>query len=155
MTWKQTGGALPARVFGPVTSEMLVKYSGASGDFNPIHYDKDYAVAAGYRGVFAQGMFQAALLSTFVADLFGSGAVRRFAVKFRDQVWLGAILTCAGEVTEVTPGEDGVRVAVRLSLTSDEGAVVVVGDAELEVPARVWDAPPVADQALMSQGVGS
>ncbi|MEU1515188.1 MaoC/PaaZ C-terminal domain-containing protein [Streptomyces sp. NPDC005811] len=155
MTWKQAGGALPTRVFGPVTSEMLVKYSGASGDFNPIHYDKDYAVAAGYRGVFAQGMYQAALLSTYVADLFGTDAVRRFSVKFRDQVWLGASLTCAGEVTEVTPREDGVRVAVQLSLTSDEGAVVVVGDAELEVPARVWDAPPVTDQALTSQGVGS
>jgi acyl dehydratase len=155
VTWKQVGGALPTRSFGPVTSETLVRYAGAAGDFNPIHYDQDYAVSVGYRGVFAHGMYQAALLSTYVADLLGADAVRRFGVKFRDQVWLGATLTCSGEVTEVNRLVDGVRVAVRLSLTSDEGAVVVVGDAELKVPARVWDAPPVRDHALTSQGVRS
>jgi acyl dehydratase len=154
VTWKTVGGALPTRKFGPITAEMLVRYAAASGDFNPIHYDQDYAWAAGYRDVFAQGMQLAAFLSTYVADLLGPRSVRRFGVTFRTQVWIGAVLTCSGEVTQVNPSEGGRHVVLRLALTSDDGVVAVVGESEHEVPANAWESPRSEPQTLTSQGGG-
>ena len=50
------GDELPALVKGPIERIQLVKYAGASGDFNPIHVDEEYAKSAGMKSVFAHGM---------------------------------------------------------------------------------------------------
>ena len=72
------------RTVGPLGVADFVRYAGASGDFNPLHYDEATARAAGFRSVFAQGMFSAGVLGAYVADWFGAatgaplpGAVRR------------------------------------------------------------------------------
>jgi hydroxyacyl-ACP dehydratase HTD2-like protein with hotdog domain len=51
-----------------------------------MHYDDGFARQAGYPSVFSQGMLQAALLATFAGDWLGAHNVRRFLVRFRDQV---------------------------------------------------------------------
>jgi acyl dehydratase len=89
----------------PLTRTMFVRYAGASGDFNPMHYDNTLARAAGYPSVFSQGMHSAALLASFAVDWLGAETVRRFAVRFREQVWPGDVLTCSGEVTAVGQNE--------------------------------------------------
>jgi acyl dehydratase len=48
------GDALPQRVFGPITRTDIVRYQGASGDFNPIHHDDDFAKSAGFPSVSRQ-----------------------------------------------------------------------------------------------------
>ena len=53
------GDAAEPRTFGPITRTDIVRYAGASGDFNPIHWNEEFAKSAGYPGVFAQGMFTA------------------------------------------------------------------------------------------------
>src|ERR1700712_806945 len=90
------GTQAPERQFGPLTPQMFVRYSGASGDMNPMHYDADFARKAGYPSVFSQGMHQAALLATFATDWLGARNLRRFLVRFRDQVWPGDGLSCSG-----------------------------------------------------------
>ena len=104
------GTQAPARDFGPLTRQMFVRYAGASGDLNPMHYDDQLAQSAGYPSVFAQGMFSAALLAGFATDWLGAGSVRRFGVRFREQVWPGDVLTCSGTVTAVSAESDGDRV---------------------------------------------
>ena len=51
------GDAPAPRVVGPLSVADFVRYAGASGDFNPLHYDETIARAAGFESVFAQGMF--------------------------------------------------------------------------------------------------
>ena len=87
----------PAPVtLGPVTRTDLVRYAGASGDFNPLHHDPDFARAAGLPDVMAHGMFSAGLVASQVERWFGAGAMVRFAVRLRAPVWVGdrLVLSC-------------------------------------------------------------
>ena len=124
------GTQAPAREFGPLTRQMFVRYAGASGDLNPMHYDDQLAQSAGYPSVFAQGMFSAALLAGFATDWLGAGGVRRFGVRFREQVWPGDVLTCSGTVTAVSAESDADWVSVELTATRQTGGVAVTGAAE-------------------------
>lgn len=130
------GTVAPPRRFGPLTTRMFVRYSGASGDLNPMHYDDIQARAAGHPSVFSQGMHQAALLAGFATDWLGAEHVRRFHVRFREQVWPGDVLTCAGEVTAVAPhGEGFDLVTVALTCTRQTGGVAISGSADFLLPA--------------------
>ncbi|ABK68368.1 maoC like domain protein [Mycobacterium avium subsp. avium 2285 (R)] len=113
---------------------MFVRYAGASGDLNPMHYDDELARSAGYPSVFAQGMFSAALLAGFATDWLGARNVRRFGVRFREQVWPGDVLTCSGTVTAVCEESDGDRLTVELTATRQTGGVAVTGTAQFLIP---------------------
>ncbi|WP_036446963.1 MaoC/PaaZ C-terminal domain-containing protein [Mycolicibacterium porcinum] len=128
------GDQAPPREFGPLTRQMFVRYSGASGDLNPMHYDDELARSAGYPSVFAQGMFSAALLAGFATDWLGAPAVRRFGVRFREQVWPGDVLTCAGTVVAVSEEDEVDRVSVELTATRQTGGVAITSTAEFAVP---------------------
>ena len=70
-----------------LTRTDLVRYAGASGDFNPMHHDEVLAVAAGQPSVFGHGMFSMGLLGSALTDYVGIGNVRRFQVRFAKQTW--------------------------------------------------------------------
>ena len=91
----------PTMRFGPLTVTDIVRYAGASGDFNPLHHDPEFAKAAGLPGVMAHGMLSAGLLGAFVSTWFGPGSVRRYKVRFTDRVWPGDVLIPRGIVGEV------------------------------------------------------
>jgi acyl dehydratase len=131
------GTQAPARDFGPLTRQMFVRYAGASGDLNPMHYDDQFARSAGYPSVFAQGMFSAALLAGFATDWLGAGCVRRFGARFREQVWPGDVLTCSGTVTAVSAEADADRVSVELTAARQTGGVAISGTAEFLLPRNV------------------
>src|SRR6202040_3133683 len=84
-----------------LTRTDLVKYAGASGDFNPMHHDEVKAVAAGQPSVFGHGMFSMGFLGSAITDYIGVGHVRRFQVRFAKQTWpdegLGTKLGGTGE----------------------------------------------------------
>lgn len=129
------GAVGPTRTFGPLTRQMFVRYSGASGDLNPMHYDDTMARAAGNPSVFSQGMHQAALLATYATDWLGAENVRRFAVRFREQVWPDDVLTCTGTITEVEELDGGaVRVSVDLTCARQTGGVAISGSADFHLP---------------------
>src|ERR1700683_1884314 len=72
-----------------VTRAMFVRYAGASGDFNPIHWDREFARGAGYQDVFGMGMLTAGILAGFLSRWLGRESVRRVRFRFVDQVWAG------------------------------------------------------------------
>jgi len=119
------GSVAAEKQYGPMTTRMFVRYSGASGDLNPMHYDDAMARSAGYPGVFSQGMHIAALLAGYAVEWLGAREIRRFAVRFRDQVYPGDVLTCGGVVTAVERREDGTLVTadLRASVGSDRVAL--------------------------------
>ncbi len=118
----------PAFTFGPVTRTHLVRYAGASGDFNPLHHDDDFARGAGLPGVMAHGMLSAGLLASFLSACAGDRFVRRYKVRFKAPVWPGDVLTADGAVTG--SGPDGAA-TVSLSLRRQDGTEVVTGSAEI------------------------
>ncbi len=113
----------------------FVKYAGASGDFNPIHYDETHAQAAGYDSVFAQGMLTAGFAAQAVADWFGLGNVRSFSVRFQAQVWPGDTVTAVAEVTSIETDGDVATVEADVSATNQDGDAVITGTASAELPA--------------------
>ena len=121
------GAQAPARDFGPLTRQMFVRYAGASGDLNPMHYDDQLAQSAGYPSVFAQGMFSAALLAGFATAWLGAGNVRRYRVRFREQVWPGDQLIASARVTNVYEADEEPRIDLDLTMTREGGGVAITG----------------------------
>jgi len=102
--------------------QTLVRYAGASGDFNPIHYDAEYARAAGLDGVIGQGMLAMGLVSEAVTDWIGdSGLVRELAARFTSSYRVGDVLTVSGEVVDIA---DGVA-RLALALVNQDGAEII------------------------------
>jgi acyl dehydratase len=121
------GVELPARVFGPLSRTDFVRYQGASGDFNPIHHDEEFARAAGFDTVFSVGMLQAGLLATYCTDLLGPANVRRFKAQFREQVWPGDRLIAVGRVVQVYEADEEPRIDLDLTMTREGGGVAISG----------------------------
>jgi len=78
----KVGDELPPLVKGPIQQIQLTRYAGASGDFNPIHQDHEFAKAAGMGDVFAHGMLSMGFVGQCVTDWAGPGAVRKLGVRF-------------------------------------------------------------------------
>lgn len=99
----EVGTELPSQSF-PVTRAMLVQYAGASGDFNPIHWNEKFAREVGLPDVIAHGMFTMAEAVRVVTDWTGDpGAVVEYGVRFTKPVVVpnddtGASVEVSGKV---------------------------------------------------------
>lgn len=121
---------------------QIVQYAGASGDFNPIHYDEPFATrVAGYPSVFAHGMLSMGLTGRMLTAWLGDGVLEEFGVRFRAQVWPGDTLTARAEVTAVEPEGDRARVRLAVEMRNQRGEVVVAGDATAWLPREAPGAP--------------
>lgn len=125
----EVGTELPAQTF-PVTRETLVRYAGASGDFNPIHWNERFATEVGLPNVIAHGMFTMAEAARVVTDWAGDpGAVREYGVRFTKPVVVpddgeGARIEVAGKVAAKL--DDEAR-TVRVDLTVTSAGQKVLG----------------------------
>ena len=119
---------------GPLTRTDFVRYQGASGDFNPIHHDEDFAKGAGFPSVFSVGMLQAGILGTYATDWLGAANIRNFNVQFREQVWPGDHLVCTGKVARRYEDGSERKVDVDLLVTRVEsGGAAIKGSATFVV----------------------
>jgi len=87
------GEVLPVLECPPVTRLDLIKYAGASGDFNPIHTIDDEAKKAGLPGIIAHGMWTMGQLSRVLSPYLHEGFVKDYNVRFHSMVFLGDSLT--------------------------------------------------------------
>ncbi|MBL8583726.1 MAG: dehydratase [Rhizobiaceae bacterium] len=117
-------------VFAPLTRTDLVRYAGASGDFNPLHHDHAFATAAGLHDVMGHGMLSAGLLGSAVTTWFGAGSVKNFTVRFRSPVWPGDRLTATCRFRE---GDADGTAEVDLLLSRGPDDVVVAGVATVRL----------------------
>lgn len=114
----EVGLELPPRTYS-VERRDLVRYAGASLDFNPIHWSPEAAERAGLPGVIAHGMLTMALAGRAVTDWVGDpGAVEDYSVRFSRPLVVdgveGAAVEVRGRVGELLDGE---RVVVELAVT--------------------------------------
>ncbi len=122
-------------VVDDLTRTQLVMYSGASGDYNPLHTDDVYCrEAAGYeRGTFAHGMLSMGLTGKMLTNWVGDGRLTKFGVRFTNQVWPGDTLTAKATVVEVREEGGENYVDLDLGTTNQDGATVVTGSATARV----------------------
>jgi acyl dehydratase len=132
----QVGDDLPPLVKGPIQQIQLTRYAGASGDFNPIHQDDEFARAAGMGGVFAHGMLSMGFVGQAVTDWAGAGAVRRLGVRFAAIVRLKDTITCRGRVLGKSSKDDLNLVDLEVWAENQKGEKVVTGKATVALPAR-------------------
>jgi acyl dehydratase len=105
----------------------LVRYSGASGDFNPMHTDEVAAKAAGLPSVFGHGMFSMGLLGRAVTDWAGVGNLKVYGVRFTRQTWPGETLSTKIVVTGKEETPDGKIIVAALQLLNQNGEVKLDG----------------------------
>jgi acyl dehydratase len=130
------GQALPELVKGPIQQIQLTRYAGASGDFNPIHQDDEFAKAAGMGGVFGHGMLTMGFVAQCVTDWAGAGAVRKIGVRFQGLVRLKDVITCKGRVLAKSSKDGTHLVELELSAENQKGEKVVTGKATVALPSR-------------------
>ena len=117
----------------PIDRETLVRYAGASGDFNPIHYRDDVARSAGLPGVLAHGMLTMGLAVQPVVERFGAAAIRQYGVRFTKPVPVppeGGVLL---DVTAKVGAVDEAAGTLRIDLTAAVDGTVVLGRAQVVV----------------------
>lgn len=117
-----------------LTRDSLVRYAGASGDFNPIHYRDDFAQSVGLAGVLAHGMLTMGVAVQVAADWVGdAGKVIDYGVRFTKPVFVdakdGAVVVVTGKIGEID-SENGI-VRVDLSVVFNE--TNVLGKAQAKV----------------------
>ena len=110
-----------------LTRDSLVRYAGASGDFNPIHYRDDFAQSVGLDGVLAHGMLTMGVAVQVVADWIGDpGKIVDYGVRFTKPVFVdandGAVVVVTGKVGNIDLDANQVR--IDLSVVFNETSVL-------------------------------
>jgi acyl dehydratase len=129
----ESGSVLPDLRKPPITKMQLVKYAGASGDYNLIHTDDETARTVGLDGVIAHGMLSMAFLGEYLCWLAGPESVRRLSVRFNEMVRPGDTLTCRARVKARTTGDAGKRLHLEVWAENQRAERVTVGEAEVEI----------------------
>jgi acyl dehydratase len=131
MTTVQVGDIKEVVLTEEVTRTQLVQYSGASGDYNPLHSDERFATeVAGYPSVFAHGMLTMGMTGRVLTDWFGAEAVLAYGARFVSQVWPGDRLTATATVAAV---RDGSQADLTISTTNQAGDVVLAATATVRL----------------------
>lgn len=131
----EVGTELPPQSF-QATRAMLVQYAGASGDFNPIHWNEKFAREVGLEDVIAHGMFTMAEAIRVVTDWAGDpGSVVEYGVRFTKPVVVpndgkGALIEVSGKVAALL---DDRRVRVDLTAMSDGKKVLGMSRAVVQL----------------------
>ncbi|PJZ58664.1 dehydratase [Leptospira barantonii] len=129
----EVGHELPPLKTEVITHANLVRYAGASGDFNPIHNDPDFARKTGLDGTIAHGMYVMAQLGRLCTSWADQQQIKEFGVAFKNMTKPGQKLTCTGKVKRKKEenGEKLITVSVEASDETGEvkcsGEMVVIG----------------------------
>jgi len=113
----------------------LVRYAGASGDFNPMHHDEVQATSAGLPSVFGHGMFTMGMLGKALTDYVGVGNLRVYKVRFTKQTWPGETLSTKITVKKKYEEHGEHRVDLDCAVVNEGGETKVSGVAVAALPA--------------------
>ena len=86
---------------------QIVQYAGASGDYNPLHTDEKFTTEiAGYPSVFAHGMLTMGMTGKMITNYVGDGTLKKYGVRFTNQVWPGDTLESKATITDIRNEND-------------------------------------------------
>jgi acyl dehydratase len=128
------GDELTPLVKPPIDRVQLVRYAGASGDFNPVHVDETYARGAGFPGTFAPGMLVMGFISQLANEWARGGKLVKMGSRFVKIAWPGDVITCRGRILERHLDPSGrYLVDVEVWAENQRGELVQRGNATVQL----------------------
>lgn len=133
----QKGENLPPLVKN-ITQENINLYAQASGDFNPIHIDEDFAGKTPLGGTIAHGMLILSYLSQMMTIAFGKSwlAGGKLNVRFKEPARPGDVITASGNIRNIEPEGNEIRVTCNVLCQNQRGEVVITGESSLRFPRK-------------------
>lgn len=124
----KVGDELPPLVKPPIDRIQIARYAGASGDFNPLYVDEQFARNAGFPSSLAPGMLAMGFLGELATDWLRGVRLRRFSARFVKIIWPGDVLTSRGRVAERRFEEPGkYAIDIEVWAENQRGELVVRG----------------------------
>ena len=119
-----------------VTQDQIERYAEASGDFNPIHVDKDYAAKSQFGSTIAHGMMIAASISEMMTLAFKEDWLNRgrLKIRFRAPVFPGDTVTTSGQLKSITESNGGRELACSVEVRRQNGEAAITGNAADTIP---------------------
>ena len=119
------------------STQQLVRWAGASGDFYQIHYDKDFALGNDLPGVIVHGALKSAWLGQLLGDWVGeSGTIKKYGCSYRGMDVPGDKLTCKGKVVRKYMEGDEHLVDCEIWLENSQGQKTTPGSAVVALPSK-------------------
>ena len=120
-------------VIKEITSDQVLLYAEASGDFNPIHVNKEFAEKSQFGRNIAHGMMVAATISESMSLTFGeswhySGKVK---IRFRSPAYPGDTITTSGQIQKMVLSEEGTEVRCSVLVTNQAGETIISGSSSV------------------------
>ena len=123
------GYEIPELVIEPFQQKDLIKYAKASGDYNPIHLDKNFANSIGLDNVIVHGMLIMAHLGKSIANSITISYLKHFSVQFSSITTLGEKLICSGEVIKIEKDKEKKIITLNLKVLNLSNDVKILGKA--------------------------
>ena len=119
-----------------ITQEQIERYAEASGDFNPIHIDEEFAATTPFGGRIAHGMLVLAFLSEMMTQAFQREWLEsgRLKVRFKAPVFPGDVVTTFGQIRSIREEEGFSYANCALSCHNQKGGEVISGEAWVTLP---------------------
>jgi acyl dehydratase len=127
----EVGESLPSLTKAPMTKVQLVRYAGASGDFNAIHTDDTEAQKSGLKGVIAQGPLIMGFAGQAIARWIPKRDLKRFKVRFMGMSYPGDVITVKASVAEKTKTNHGLKVLCNILAQDQHGEIKLSGQFEV------------------------
>jgi len=131
----QKGENLPQLVKN-ITQEKINLYAQASGDFNPIHVDEDFARKSPLGGTIAHGMLILSYLSQMMTIAFGQSWLSgsKLNVRFKEPARPGDVITVSGNIRNIEQEESEIRVNCDVLCQNQRGEAIITGESSLRLP---------------------
>ena len=123
------GDEIPEVIIEPLQQQDLIKYAKASGDYNPIHLDKNFANNIGLDNVIVHGMLIMAHLGKSIANSMTIPYLKHFSVQFSSITTLGEKLICSGQVIKIEKDKEKKIISLNLKVLNLSNDVKILGKA--------------------------
>ena len=121
------GHEIPEVIIEPLQQQDLIKYAKASGDYNPIHLDKNFANNVGLDNVIVHGMLIMAHLGKSIANSMTTSYLKHFSVQFSSITTLGEKLICSGQVIKIEKYKEKKIISLNLKVINLSNDVKILG----------------------------
>lgn len=133
----EKGKSLP-QVVKHISQEKINRYAEASGDFNPIHVDEDFAKKTLFGGTVAHGMLTLAYISQMMTAAFGQSWLSggKLSVRFKTPARPGDVITVSGKIKTIEQEGNKTSVNCDVLCQNQRGETVIIGEASVRLSDR-------------------
>ena len=132
ITQFEVGDQLSPLIINKITKKSLNRYARASGDYNPIHLDKDFAQKYGLPNVIVHGMLVMSYLGRMLTNTFPQATIVDFSSQFISMTHINDKLSCTGKIIKKTTDFSGnIIYKIQLKVVSDNNEKRIIGKASI------------------------